>query len=80
MTRKTGNKTSSGSAVNHVSPMRDPEYAEREKKYRARDALSTLTRAEEIRRDRSLMKDVKAEARQQAKALSSVTGKPSRSK
>lgn len=41
-------------------------------KYRARDALSTLTRAEEIKRDKSLMPHVKKEARLQAKALAKV--------
>lgn len=49
-------------------------------KYRARDALSTLTRAEEIKRDKSLMPHVKKEARLQAKALAKVCapkGKPS---
>lgn len=41
-------------------------------KYRARDALSTLSRAEEIKRDKPLMKAVKAEARNQVKSLSKV--------
>lgn len=41
-------------------------------KYRARDALSTLSRAEEIKRDKPLMKAVKAEARSQVKSLSKV--------
>ena len=42
--------------------------------WRARDALSTLTRAEEIRKDSGLMREVKAEAKRQQKALHSVTG------
>lgn len=41
-------------------------------KYRARDALSTLQRAEEIRRDKPLLKAAKAEAKQQMKQLSTV--------
>lgn len=41
-------------------------------KYRARDALSTLQRAEEIRRDKPLLKAAKAEAKQQMKQLSKV--------
>jgi hypothetical protein len=41
-------------------------------KWRAKDALNTLTRAEEIKRDKGLMKHVKCEARNQAKALSKV--------
>lgn len=37
-------------------------------KYRARDALQTLARADEIKRDRPLMKEVKKCAKQQMKA------------
>lgn len=44
-------------------------------KYRARDALSTLSRAEEIKRDKPLMKAVKTEARNQVKSLSRVCNK-----
>lgn len=33
-----------------------------EREWKAKDALSTLTRAEEIRRDKQLMKDVQAHA------------------
>ncbi len=40
--------------------------------WRARDALSTLQRAEEIRRDKPLMRAAKVEAKKQLKALSSV--------
>jgi hypothetical protein len=40
--------------------------------WRVRDALSTLSRADEIKRDRSLMKQVKAEAKKQVKSLSNV--------
>lgn len=41
-------------------------------KYRAQDALRTLQRAEEIKRDKALMKAAKAEARAQMKQLSTV--------
>lgn len=41
-------------------------------KYRARDALSTLSRAAEIKSDKELMKAVKAEAKKQIKSLSCV--------
>lgn len=41
-------------------------------KYRARDALSTLSRAEEIKRDKTLMKAVKAEAKMQVKSLTNM--------
>ena len=56
-----------------------PEATTREmeaerRKYRAEDALRTITRAEEIRRDRELMGDVKRVAREQAKTLGQVLG------
>lgn len=41
-------------------------------KYRAKDALHTLARAEEIKRDKPLMKAVKAEAKSEIKRLSGV--------
>lgn len=44
-------------------------------KYRARDALHTLSRAEEIKRDKPLMEAVKAEATAQMKQLSNVCKK-----
>lgn len=50
------------------------EQAER-RRYQAEDALRTITRAEEIKRDRPLMRDVKACAREQAKTLDCVLGK-----
>lgn len=56
-----------------VSPPREHEAQER--RYRAEEALRTITRAEEHKRDRSLMKDVKACAREQAKTLNCVLGK-----
>lgn len=59
-------------AVN-LTPMRDHEAHER--KNRAEEALRTITRAEEHKRDRALMKDVKACAREQAKTLDCVLGK-----
>lgn len=44
-------------------------------KYRAQDALRTLQRAEEIRRDKPLMKAAKAEAKSMMKQLSTVCAK-----
>lgn len=41
-------------------------------KWRAQSALRTLTEAANITKDRALMKAVKAEAREQAKALEKV--------
>lgn len=45
-----------------------------EKRWRAQDALSTLTRAEQIRADKSLMADVKKYAQAQVQTLSKVAG------
>lgn len=50
------------------------EKAER-RKWEAQDALRTITRAEEIKRDRSLMAEVKKCAREQVKSLECVTKK-----
>lgn len=58
-----------------ASPARAPEYEAQERKYRAEDALRTLTRAKEIERDRPLMRDVKACAKEQMKTLANVTGR-----
>ena len=55
-----------------ASPMREKDYAEREKRYRAEEAIRTLTRADEIRKDRGLMRDVKSEAKRQAKTLGAI--------
>lgn len=43
-----------------------------DRSWEARDALSTLTRADAIRKDRVLMKAVKSEARNQIKTVSRV--------
>lgn len=45
----------------------------RQRKYAAEDALRTLTRATEIQKDKTLMRDVCTMAKQQIKDLSSVT-------
>lgn len=45
---------------------------ERERKWEVQDALKTIQRAEELKSDRQLMKDVKREAKMQAKALSKI--------
>lgn len=49
----------------------------RQRRYRAEDALRTLIRAEEIKRDGQLMADIKVVAAEQAKALSAVEKKSS---
>lgn len=56
MARRNETKT-----ANAPVPARD--YEARERTYRARDALRTLTEADTIRRDKTLMRDVKAEAK-----------------
>ncbi len=38
------------------------DHGDHERRYRTQDALRTLTRAEEIRKDKALMRDVKKEA------------------
>ncbi len=43
-----------------------------DRKWEARNAIDTLRRAEEIKRDKSLMRAVKAEAKSQMKQLSTV--------
>lgn len=46
------------------------EDDERERKYKAEDSLRTLERAEEIKKDRALMKDVKKVAKERIKNAS----------
>ncbi len=48
-------------------------YSDDEKKWRAEDALRTLTRAEEIRADRRLMQDVDACRRDKMRQLANIT-------
>lgn len=57
----------------NAAPMAD-------KKWQAEDALRTLTRAGEIQRDKSLMREVKKCAREQMKTLAKVTSGPNRKK
>jgi hypothetical protein len=52
-----------------VSQKSDSEYAERERKYRAEDALRVISQAEEHKKDRDLMKDVKSLAREKMKSM-----------
>lgn len=49
-------------------------YPERERKYEAQDALRTLARADEIRANKGLMREVKAEAKAQIKTVGRVLG------
>lgn len=43
-----------------------------ERRYQAEDGLRILQRAEECRKDKQLMKDIKALAKQQMKALGKI--------
>lgn len=45
---------------------------ERERKYRAEDALRTMQRADEIKSDKGLMRDMKALAKEQMASLNKV--------
>jgi hypothetical protein len=47
------------------------EKAER-RKYEVEDAMRTVQRAEEIKKDRAMMKDVKAMAKQKIKELGKI--------
>ncbi len=53
-------------------PTPDKDWEQRERKYKAEDALRTLQRAEEIKSDKGLMKDCKALANTQMKALGKI--------
>jgi hypothetical protein len=55
-----------------VGPAAVKSDAAQERKWRAQDALNTITRAGEIQRDRSLMRDVKVLAKEQMKTLQGV--------
>lgn len=44
----------------------------RERRYQVTDALNTMQRAEEIKKDKSLMKDIKLLAKDQMSALGKV--------
>lgn len=59
--------------VKKVSVMRPPNADMR--KYEVEDALRTMTRAEEIKRDSSLMRDVKKLATEKQQMLSKVVEK-----
>lgn len=52
-----------------------PKMTAQERQYRAEDALRTIARAEEIRKDAGLMREVKTHAKRQIASLSRVTRK-----
>lgn len=51
------------------SPVANKSYEDRERKYKAEDALRDIERAEGHRRDKNLMKDVKSLAKEKVKSL-----------
>ena len=53
-----------------VAPRMNRESEARERKYKAEDGLRTLQRAQEIKKDKGLLKDIKALAKEQLKAVS----------
>ena len=52
-----------------AAPKVDKEWEARERRYKAKEALETLTRADEYRKDKALMKEVKAMANQMVKCV-----------
>ncbi len=55
-------------APQHILAKRSSEDEARERKWKAEDALRDIERAEEHRKNKSLMKDVKACAKEKMKA------------
>jgi hypothetical protein len=49
-----------------------------EKRWRAEDAMRTLMRAEELKKDKKLMSDVQKMAKEQAAKMSGLCGKASK--
>jgi hypothetical protein len=56
-----------------VGPVATKTNAAQERRWQAEDALRTITRAQEIQRDRPLMREVKRVAAEQVKTLQRVT-------
>lgn len=57
-----------GSRVHEAAETK--EWEARERRMRAEDGLRTLRQAEECRKDKALMKDIKALAKEQMKVVS----------
>lgn len=60
---------SSGSKANSIG------YPAEDKRWKTEDAMRTLMRAEELKKDKGLMRDVEALAKEQAQKLSGLCGK-----
>lgn len=55
-------------------PMQSAESAARDRKYEVEDGLRTLTRAEEVKGNKGLMKDIAAHAAEQADLAKRTAG------
>lgn len=64
-------KRSGGSSRQLMNPKTD---AQRNRAYRAESALSTLTAAEQIKRDPGLMRDAKSLAKAKAAEMNKISG------
>ncbi|KAA3504603.1 hypothetical protein DXM27_05155 [Rhizobium rhizogenes] len=70
---KSAPKTAPKPAAKPVS-VSGPAMAD-EKRWKTEDAMRTIMRAEELKKDKSLMRDVSAMAKEQAAKLSGLCGK-----
>lgn len=69
-------KTSAAKSTTSKSSKLSPSpYAAEDKRWKTEDAMRTLMRAEELKKDRALMKDVECLAKEQAQKLSGLCGK-----
>ena len=55
-------------------------YAAQERRWKAEEALRTMQRVEEIKRDTGLMRDARALAKQQMQSLAKVAKAPAKRK
>ena len=71
------NKLPVGESVASCSPTPykpSKQDLDRERRYKAEDALCALQRAREVEQDKQLMSDVKSLAKEQMRALNKVAG------
>lgn len=70
-------KTSAAKSTTSKAPKLSPNitYASEDKRWKTEDAMRTLMRAEELKKDKGLMRDVEAMAKEQAQKLSGLCGK-----
>jgi hypothetical protein len=77
MAKKSSAKSSSAAMPSPCMEAKSTrEQVAEQRKWRAQDALSTITRADEIKRDAALMRDVKAIAQKQVKTLTDIAKLP----